>query len=503
MVGSIPPEDEESLLENSSSSISEPEYSIDVPDEDIAGEAEGEFQKVVSESARRKERKMAKKKDTESKNVEQVHLHFPPNCPLTNQDRRDWFDQLCLKFGDKVKLKRGVNRLFVICEGRDLANKLLNEEFKGITLSEPPEKRKKIIIKNFSLYDDPEIFLQNPSIRWVQRIVKSGRSTRQLIAGYVGVVPQTIIDFPDKSYGTSFNVEEFCPPTMMCFKCSKWNHCESDCSGVFRCRFCAENHDSRICSEKIKNGVSTPRVCANCGGPHNARSFMCRLNPNSNRGNGPVSPSGLDSVPDSRDFPDLSRNSGLPGASAGGSAQSAVSSGDPIPSGSAQSLAPPRDLANPWSLGQNRLQDQIQNKDVEDMKKRMINLEEEIKNLSQMLLAALEKLNEKEEGNKSNEAAPEKREDNNELKCLYGKSCGCLEADNEEVKKVVTDISKSSILPRGVNGVKVKGHITFLRKNGNQNRVNEFYKEVYHIRSDGRKLQEIMLNDHREYGGSG
>lgn len=248
-----------------------------------------------TKSAWRKERKKGRDKFNDTPRPssdffqeEEFHLHFPASCELSNDDKRDWFEEYYEEFGGSAVLKRGANRLFIVCDKKEVFDHFVKTEYGGIKL-ESPGKEKKIIIKNFPLYDDPEIFLRNDSVKWVRRIMKYGVPTKDVLAGIVGNVPYEIVDFPGKSYSESFKVVQFSPEPIICFRCSKWGHFHNDCMGVFHCRYCAGNHDSRVCGDKIKRGIEVPRKCANCFGNHNASSILCNLRPgaNLNSGSGP------------------------------------------------------------------------------------------------------------------------------------------------------------------------------------------------------------------------
>lgn len=68
-----------------------------------------------------------------------------------------------------------------------------------------------------------------------------------------------------------FQVNEYVPPLMQCFKCFKYNHGAKICKGVQTCSICASNHHFLDCDSK--NVIK----CVNCGGSHLAISRDCPI----------------------------------------------------------------------------------------------------------------------------------------------------------------------------------------------------------------------------------
>ncbi|KAK4305199.1 hypothetical protein Pmani_022878 [Petrolisthes manimaculis] len=69
-----------------------------------------------------------------------------------------------------------------------------------------------------------------------------------------------------------FRCELYVHEPDMCKNCSRWGHQEWCCRTAPKCRYCAGNHKSTICSTKIQAGTFIPPKCCNCGGAHNAHS---------------------------------------------------------------------------------------------------------------------------------------------------------------------------------------------------------------------------------------
>lgn len=68
-----------------------------------------------------------------------------------------------------------------------------------------------------------------------------------------------------------YNVREYVPKPLRCFKCQRFGHTAINCKGKRRCARCGEDHDY----EKCKRGVQ-PKCC-NCGGDHSVAYGGCEV----------------------------------------------------------------------------------------------------------------------------------------------------------------------------------------------------------------------------------
>ena len=70
----------------------------------------------------------------------------------------------------------------------------------------------------------------------------------------------------------SYNVREYNPPPLRCFKCQRFGHLAGGCTSKSRCLVCGGEHLKESC-----NRTNSPR-CANCGKDHIASSRDCLMN---------------------------------------------------------------------------------------------------------------------------------------------------------------------------------------------------------------------------------
>lgn len=70
----------------------------------------------------------------------------------------------------------------------------------------------------------------------------------------------------------SYQVREYIPPPLRCFKCQKYGHIAAVCRGKARCGKCGgEDHEYGKCKQGVKV------KCCNCGGEHSAAYKGCEM----------------------------------------------------------------------------------------------------------------------------------------------------------------------------------------------------------------------------------
>ncbi|XP_063855997.1 mucin-2-like [Scylla paramamosain] len=116
----------------------------------------------------------------------------------------------------------------------------------------------------------------------------------QVIALWQGELPSTLL-FPGMR---PCRVERYVGKPTFCGNWQKWGHRVWQCDGKTRCGFCAGNHDSKLCREKIDK----PK-CPNSYQEHCAWSFRFPLRPDSHlhTAKGQMTPA----VPSPSEFPPL------------------------------------------------------------------------------------------------------------------------------------------------------------------------------------------------------
>lgn len=62
----------------------------------------------------------------------------------------------------------------------------------------------------------------------------------------------------------SYDVKQYIPPPLRCFKCQKFGHVAAICKGTQKCGRCAGNH------EYGKSEKTAKIKCCNCGGERTA-----------------------------------------------------------------------------------------------------------------------------------------------------------------------------------------------------------------------------------------
>ncbi|KAK4318939.1 hypothetical protein Pmani_010082 [Petrolisthes manimaculis] len=205
-------------------------------------------------------------------------LQFPQDCTKTPAELYTWFAALMKQNPELEPLfKEGRNRPYITAKSDVPAyNKLIKEGYSGIVLVPVTEVRQQSVIIhsvptyiNVNLIETPEDFL------WLKRRT-IGKTTRpQLLGAVMGNVPNEV-----HLVGLGrFRCELYVHEPDMCKNCSRWGHQEWCCRTAPKCRYCAGNHKSTICSTKIQAGTFIPPKCCNCGGAHNAHSHICPRKP--------------------------------------------------------------------------------------------------------------------------------------------------------------------------------------------------------------------------------
>lgn len=69
----------------------------------------------------------------------------------------------------------------------------------------------------------------------------------------------------------SYNVREYVPRPIRCFKCQRFGHTAQTCKGKRRCARCGEDHEYEECNK------SRQPKCCNCGGSHSVAYGGCEI----------------------------------------------------------------------------------------------------------------------------------------------------------------------------------------------------------------------------------
>jgi len=444
------------------------------------------------------------------------HLHFPNNCKLSDMEKRRWFKVIYNKFGSKVALKNGVKRIFIICHDKEATRYLVENVIDGVKLVGADGRTRKIVILNFPIYHDENLFLENEHVKWVRRLKHYGEGAPKILAGIKGVLPKFIEDYPGEEFSNRYKVEIYFPPPMLCNKCSSWGHVFRDCKGSYRCRYCAGDHDSRICREKIGNGENIPRKCVNCGLSHNANSWACLRCPSQASGSSrPGAPRGLE--PMAGDFPPLEGSAG--GSGTGSSGGTRLTGGTDLSSDGVNSagelnalMAMRQDAKLAWAevvrdgvLGLRKEFEEKEEKLRKEVKEKEEKLGNEIKVVKDELIGVkngadryhkrLEELMRLVEEMKKRDADQRER-----IRELESMNVQVDDIENEEMLRVCAEVVNSALVPRGTTGKQIKSHIAYLRKNAPEHRLLAFRKAIYASRKFSVQVNEMMNKDINEYG---
>ena len=99
-------------------------------------------------------------------------------------------------------------------------------------------------------------------------------------------MPLLLVVLPkDENSRRIYNIKQICdiiitveplrnsPVVGQCRRCQLFGHSHTQCFAEFRCKHCAQNHDSKTCNKNAKN--ETDIWCCNCGGQHRASYRGC------------------------------------------------------------------------------------------------------------------------------------------------------------------------------------------------------------------------------------
>lgn len=103
-----------------------------------------------------------------------------------------------------------------------------------------------------------------------ERLTRYNRSTKQKDPTGSVVLSFRGDCLPDKVYlgFQSFNVNEFVPRPMRCYKCQRYGHVANNCRGSVRCPKCGGSHGYDQCSKESPS-------CLHCGGDHSVAFTGC------------------------------------------------------------------------------------------------------------------------------------------------------------------------------------------------------------------------------------
>lgn len=223
------------------------------------------------------------REDVQEQQGSRVRLHFPIDSPLTYQQKVLWVMELGRDHKSFLPLiKEGKYRPYLTVANEEAVIHLTTTGYKGIKLEVPDEKEKttKIIVFKYPVWLDPTFLLEDNRITWAGRNRVRGEERSQAIAIIKGEAPEKIfITGLGYRYVAPYNEED-----SICLRCSRWRHPTWSCQLDPRCRFCAGNHMSTRCGEKIRAGMRIEPRCCNCGGPHNAKTMTCPRRPTVQRG---------------------------------------------------------------------------------------------------------------------------------------------------------------------------------------------------------------------------
>ena len=526
--------------------------------EDISSndeEINGEWEQVESRNRKKKEKRKNKVEQvnrsanpgpgTENK-VDSYHLHFLSDCQLTPKEKRNWIDKIKAETKQNIGLINGNRRIFVVVETLELLESLVTEGFEGIKLEKPADNYTKVIIKNFPLYADPDIFLENNNVLWVNRFEKNGKDTRHVIAGITGPVPERLADYPNCWTSRYYQVEKYDEPPIICYRCSKWNHYAADCLNREKCRFCGEGHDSRICGDKLKNGQTVTKKCANCGEGHYASSNECEFHPRRQDAVGPPSyPSKAVPPPPAKAFPPPPAKAYPPPPIMDNNLPSTSHSSVRIkdrardPWVKIPAVNPPSPVTTPTDshelkelmtvitelreeitkLKKEKQEEKIaQDKIVQNLQTVVKEQEKMLQNMNEIIKTNATKPNSLEEKislmineqvnvtkkmevieEECNNIKQEVNKLNFESVC-DDSSCDCTSTSLIQLKNVVNEVKNNkSLMPRGMNNVAVKEKLTNLQRVNKPDLEIKYMRKVYHTRMAGFSLLEMtkQLNEDR------
>lgn len=208
-------------------------------------------------------------------------LYFPRNFEGNEFDKATWITEV-RDLGHSISALTGKNGLKVLAKTKESLEMLTTRGHKGTLLfcpdgEEKSEKATKVIIFGADPHSMHLEYITNacPNISGLDWN-KWSRNKREVIGWYKGPVPKTI-DVPPFHY--PLRIMKYIQRPVLCGKCSRWNHNRRQCNNAPRCRYCAGNHESRICAQHIANENEIIPLCCNCGATHKASDMRCRFRP--------------------------------------------------------------------------------------------------------------------------------------------------------------------------------------------------------------------------------
>ena len=213
---------------------------------------------------------------------EQVYrLTFPKG--VSPRDRAVWIADFASKHRNLSVQPRMTGKSIMITTKDKDAVKYLTEvghPYNGnimkLTDITTEKRQTKVILRFYPVYL-PIFHAENhSSIVWARRNERRDEPKDQVIAMWEGEVPQ-YLNLPGVL--ERLKVERYVGKPIICGNCQRWGHKEWQCGSRTRCGVCAQNHDTGICMEKIRNKEQVPMKCVNCQEEHQAWSIKCVLRP--------------------------------------------------------------------------------------------------------------------------------------------------------------------------------------------------------------------------------
>ena len=180
------------------------------------------------------------------------------------------------------------NNILVIAKSNEIRLELLNnfpkEAFEGkVTIREPrsrPMPFNSVTITNVSFELEDEYILQkliesNSAVKHVERLVnKNKQPTKTIKIDFNSAEAKNRVLNHGISIGYfHYKARDFTPAQpqlLQCYKCLKYGHTSSNCTGDEKCNTCSGPHNHKDCSKPKEEAK-----CLNCSGDHAASSMLC------------------------------------------------------------------------------------------------------------------------------------------------------------------------------------------------------------------------------------
>lgn len=213
-------------------------------------------------------------------------LAFPKG--VSPRDRMVWLAEVADKHRNLSVVPRATSKtLIAVTHDKDTVKFLTEigypykEGVMKLTEITSDNQRTKLIILNYPSCL-PLTFIENlPSVLRAERNYhRDTQEPRNQVTMIWEGEPPTKLQLPGIR---TLKVEKFIGKPTFCGKCQEWGHHVWECDKKVRCGFCSENHDTKICKEKLIKGETIVSKCPNCSQEHNAWSFKCPMKPIINR----------------------------------------------------------------------------------------------------------------------------------------------------------------------------------------------------------------------------